>query len=167
MTESSSTDASPEPEPEATSSPERFSAAPLVNAEIDPKEEAFYAAALARILLTLLTLTFLLLPFAFWRYGTVAAIGFAAGGLVSWLNFRSLASGVRGLADRIVNQQSTERGGAVVSRFLLRYLLVGGIAYAIFVGSPVAFRGFLWGLTLPVGAMLIEAAFEGFTAFRR
>ena len=133
----------------------------------DPKEEAFYSAALRRILRNLLVLTVLLLPFAYWRYGPLAAAGFAAGGFVSWLNFRSLARGAQGLADRIVNAHSSERGGVVVSRFLLRYVLVGAIAYGIFVGSPAAFRGFLWGLTLPVGGMLAEAAYEGFVAFRR
>lgn len=134
---------------------------------IDPKEEAFYSAALGRIVCTLLVITILLLPFAVWRFGVIAAAGFAAGGFVSWLNFRSLAAGVRGLADRIVNQRSTERGSVVISRFLLRYLLVGVIAYGIFKGSPVAFHGFLWGLTMPVAGMLAEAAYEAFVSFRR
>lgn len=134
---------------------------------IDPKEEAFYSDALVRIVHTLLVITILLLPFALWRFGVVAAAGFAAGGFVSWLNLRSLAAGVRGLADRIVNQRSTERGSVVISRFLLRYLLVGVIAYGIFKGSRVAFHGFLWGLTLPVAGMLAEAAYEAFVAFRR
>ena len=133
---------------------------------IDPKEEAFYSGALRRIVFTLLIVTILLLPLALWRFGWIAAIGFASGGIASWLNFRSLASGVQGLADRIVNQHSSERGSIVISRFLLRYLLVGVIAYGIFVSSPVAFRGFLWGLTLPVAGMLAEAAYEAFVAFR-
>ena len=132
----------------------------------DPKEDAFYAAALRRILRNLLVLTLLLLPLAAWRYGWIAAAGFAAGGFASWLSFRSLALGAQGLADRIVNQQSKERGGVVISRFLLRYVLVGVAAYVIFRGSPVAFRGFLWGLTLPVGGMLAEAAYEAFVGFR-
>ncbi len=75
-------------------------------------------------------------------------------------------SGAQGLADRIVNQHSTERGSVVISRFLLRYVLVGVIAYGIFKGSPVAFRGFLWGLTVPVAGMLVEAVYEAFVAFR-
>jgi hypothetical protein len=133
----------------------------------NPIEEAFYSAVLRRILHTLAILTIVLLPFAVLRYGWLAAAGFAAGGFVSWLNFRSLARGAQGLADRIVNLHSRERGAIVVSRFLLRYVLVGGIAYGIFISSPMAFRGFLWGLTLPVGGMLAEAAYEGWTAFRR
>ena len=137
------------------------------NSILDPKEEAFYAAALRRILRSLWVFTLLLLPGAAWRYGWIAAAGFAAGGFVSWLNFRSLALGAQGLADRIVNRHSTERGEAVIARFLLRYVLVGVIAYGIFVSSPVAFRGFLWGLTLPVGGMLAEAGYEAFVGFGR
>lgn len=132
-----------------------------------PRDDSFYAAALSRILSSLLISVIVLTPLALWRFGIIATAGFAAGGILSWLNFRSLAAGAEGLADRIVNQQSQERGGAIVARFLLRYLLVGLIAYGIFKGSPVAFRGFLWGLTLPVAAMLIEAGYEGFAAFRR
>jgi len=32
-------------------------------------------------------------------------------------------------------------------------------------GSSLAFHGFLWGLCLPVAAMMIEAVFEAFFAF--
>ena len=74
---------------------------------------------------------------------------------------------MEGLADRIVNQQSQEKGGRIVLRFLVRYALVGAAAYAIFKSSALAFRGFLWGLCLPVAAMMIEAAWEAYTAFRQ
>ncbi len=96
-----------------------------------------------------------------------SSLGFAAGAAASWLNFHSLARGVEGLADRIVNAQSRERGAVVVARFLLRYLLVGIAAYAIFKGSYYAFRGFLAGLCLPVAAILSEAVYEAYAAFRR
>ncbi len=71
------------------------------------------------------------------------------------------------LADRIVNRQSAEKGGNIVFRFLVRYALVGAVAYAIFNSSALAFRGFLWGLCLPVAAMMIEAAVEAYAAFRK
>jgi len=163
VTPGSMPDTTPEPDPPAPTDRSRS----MADLEPDPKEEGFYAAALNRILYALGILTLAVSPLAFWRYGVGASIGFAVGGAVSWLNFRSLVAGVRGLADRIVNQQSRESGSIVVSRFLLRYLLVGAIAYGILKSSPIAFRGFLWGLTLPVAAMLIEAAYEGFVAFRR
>jgi hypothetical protein len=133
----------------------------------DPDEEAFFAAALRRIPRHLFLLTLALLPVALLRYGPAAALGFVAGAFVSWLSFRSLSRGVESLAERVINAHSKERGGVIVARFLLRYLLVGVIAYGIFKGSAAAFRGFLWGLTLPVGALLLEAGYEGLTAFRR
>jgi hypothetical protein len=82
------------------------------------------------------------------------------------MNFRSLTRGVEGLADRIVNQNSREKGGLIVLRFVMRYGLVAAAAYAIFVSSVVAFRGFLWGLCVPVTALMAEAAWEGYLAFR-
>lgn len=132
----------------------------------DPKEEAFYDAVLRRILRNLWVLTCVVVVPAAVRYGWRAAAGFAAGALASWLSFRSLAQGAQGLADRIVKAHSKERGAVVISRFLLRYLLVGVVAYGIFKSSAEAFRGFLWGLTMPVGAMLVEAVYEGYLAWR-
>lgn len=128
---------------------------------------ALYERALPRMLRVMLVASLPLLVPAYWFYSWPGAIGFAAGALISYVNFRALARGVEGLADRIVNQHSRERGRKIVLRFLVRYGLVGAAAYAIFKGSTLAFRGFLWGLCLPVAAMMIEAAFEVYAAFRR
>ena len=125
-----------------------------------------YARALPRMLRFMLIVSLPLLVPAWWRYSWPGAIGFVAGALVSYVNFRALARGVEGLTDRIVNQQSHEKGRKIVLRFLVRYALVGAVAYAIFKGSTLAFYGFLWGLCLPVLAMMIEAAFEAYAAFR-
>jgi hypothetical protein len=89
------------------------------------------------------------------------------GAAVSYVNFKSLTRGVEGLADRIVNRNSREKGGWIVLRFVVRYGLVAVAAYAIFKGSSLAFRGFLWGLCVPVAALMAEAAWEGYAAFRR
>jgi len=119
------------------------------------------------MLRTMLIASALLLVPVFWFYGWPGMTGVAAGSAVSYINFRALARGVEGLADRIVNRQSKEKGRAIVARFLVRYGLVGIVAYAIFKGSSLAFRGFLWGLCLPVAAMMVEAAVEAYVAFRR
>jgi len=129
--------------------------------------EQFYSGAIRRILRILAVLAIALIAPLWLAYGLAPVLGFAAGAGASWLNFHSLASGVEGLADRIVNAQSRERGSIVVARFLLRYLLVGVVAYAIFKGSYYAFRGFLAGICLPVAAMLSEAVYEAYAAFRR
>jgi ATP synthase I chain len=140
------------------------------NAELSPGDlrlQSFNDRALARMFRTLLAVSALLLVAAYWRYGWIGTVGFAAGAIVSALNFRALQRSVEALADRIVNRQSREKGGRIVFRFLVRYGLVAVAAYAIFKGSALAFRGFLWGLCLPVAAMMIEAALEAFVAFRK
>jgi ATP synthase I subunit len=136
-------------------------------ADSHPDAEHFYSGAVGRIVRVFLVFGVLCLPLVGWKYGFTTGIGFTAGGLVSWMNFAWLARGVAGLTGRIVNDQSAERGGAVMLRFLLRYALVGIVAYAIFKGSFQAFRGFLFGLCLPVAGMLGEAAYEAHAAFRR
>ena len=120
-----------------------------------------------RLLRNIVVVGILLLAPAFWFYGWTGSIGFIFGVAVSYVNFRSLKRGVEGLADRIVNQNSREKGGVIVLRFLLRYGLVAAAAYAIFKSSSLAFRGFLWGLCVPVGSLMAEAAWEGYLAFRR
>ncbi len=128
--------------------------------------DAFHERAIPRMLRTMLVVGVLLLGPAYWYYGLAGAIGVAAGSAASYINFRTLIRGVEALGDRIVNQQSKERGWAIVLRFLVRYGLVGIAAYAIFKGSGLAFRGFLWGLCLPVAAMMAEAGVEAWVAFR-
>lgn len=129
--------------------------------------DSFYARAIPRMMKVMLVAgAFLLVP-VYWRYGWTGAIGVAAGSAVSYINFRTLVSGVKALGDRIVNQDSKERGWLIVLRFLLRYGLVGIVAYAIFKSSASAFRGFLWGLCLPVAALMAEAVVEAWMAFRK
>ena len=151
--------------PTDDASDSEFSSAELSPADL--RLQAFNDRALARMFKTMLVVSVLLLVPAFWKYKSAGAIGFAAGAAVSCINFRALQRSVEGLAERIVNRQSREKGGRIVWRFLLRYALVGAAAYAIFRGSALAFRGFLWGLCLPVAAMMIEAGFEAYAAFRK
>ncbi|ERR1700723_834277 len=129
--------------------------------------QAFNERALGRMFRTMLIVGAVLVAPAFWKYKAAGAIGFAAGAAVSCINFRALQRSVEALAERIVNQQSPEKGGSIVFRFLVRYALVGAAAYAIFNSSALAFHGFLWGLCLPVAAMMIEAGVETWAAFRK
>jgi ATP synthase I chain len=129
--------------------------------------ERFFAGAVRRILKFLWVATVFLAGPVWGFFGGTSAVGFVAGALVSWLNFQSLAHGVEGIAARIVDRNSRERGQVIILRFVLRYVLVAVVAYAIFKSSAEAFQGFLFGVCLPVAAMLMEAAYEGFSAFRR
>jgi hypothetical protein len=135
--------------------------------EFSVDELSIYERIIPRVLRNILVVSVLLLGPVFWFYGWAGSIGFAFGAAVSYVNFRSLTRGVEGLADRIVNRSSREKGGWIVLRFVVRYGLVGAAAYAIFKSSSLAFHGFLWGLCVPVAALMAEAAWEGYTAFRR
>jgi hypothetical protein len=101
------------------------------------------------------------------RFSLVAAVGFAAGALIAYSSFWSLNRAVQALASRIVDSQRPESGFSLVHGFFLRYLLAGIVAYVIFTSSSQAFRGFLFGLCMPVAAMLMEAVFEAYTSVRR
>ena len=104
---------------------------------------------------------------AAWRFGWIAALGFAAGAFIAYLSFRSLNKAVQSLASRIVDAKLPASGFSLVHGFFLRYLLAGIVAYVIFTSSSQAFRGFLFGLCTPVAAMLMEAGFEVYAALRR
>jgi hypothetical protein len=136
-------------------------------ADLSMADLSMYERIIPRVLRNMLVASVLLLAPAFWFYRWAGAVGFAFGALVSYVNFRSLTLGVEGLADRIVNRNSREKGGRIVLRFVVRYGLVGAAAYAIFKSSSLAFRGFLWGLCVPVAALMAEALWAGYTAFRR
>ena len=135
--------------------------------ELSIEKFSIYERTIPRVLRNMLVVSVLLVGPAFWFYGWAGSIGFAFGAAVSYVNLRSLTRGVEGLADRIVNRNSREKGGLIILRFVVRYGLVGAAAYAIFKSSPTAFRGFLWGLCVPVAALMAEAAWEGYMAFRR
>jgi hypothetical protein len=130
-------------------------------------DQSLLERIIPRILRNMLVSSVLLLVPAFWFYRWAGSIGFAFGAAVSYVNFRSLTRGVEGLADRIVNRNSREKGGRILFRFLVRYGLVAAVAYAIFRGSSVAFRGFLWGLCVPAAALMVEAVWEGYAAIRQ
>jgi len=141
---------------------------PAENLSTEPLAEApLFERIILRLLRNILVLSILLLGPAFWFYRLAGAMGFVFGAAISYVNFRSLSRGVEGLTKRIVDQNSSERGGRIIMRFVLRYLLVGVVAYAIFKSSAVAFRGFLWGLLIPAAALMLEAAWESYMALRR
>jgi hypothetical protein len=130
-------------------------------------EAASFEQIIPRVLRNILVFGIVFLGPIFWIYRLAGLLGFIAGSLISYVNFRVLSRGVEALTDRIVNQESREKGGAIVFRFVVRYGLVALIAYAIFKSSAFALRGFLWGLCVPVAALMLEAVGQGFAAFRR
>jgi len=129
--------------------------------------QRFYAGAPDRILRLILLVGVALIIPCWLRFGTASALGFLLGIALSWLNFHWLSRAIAGLADRVVNAHTRERGSTIVVRFLLRYFLIGLAAYVIFLGWSSALYGLLAGLCLPVAAMMLEAGYEAYMAFHR
>lgn len=103
---------------------------------------------------------------AAWRFGWIAGVGVALGAAVACLNLWGLARAVEALADRIIEAHSKERGGKLIWRFFVRYLLILVFSYVIFRGSSRAFVGFLVGLCSPVGALMTVGVLGVVSIFR-
>lgn len=101
---------------------------------------------------------------AFFRWPVMA--GFVAGAVVSFVNQIWLERAIDALGVRIATQQSHERGGLIVLRALLRYVLIAGGAYVIFNVSLAGLYGFLGGICLPIAAIACEVAVEVYVALR-
>jgi hypothetical protein len=129
--------------------------------------DAFYSGALDRIRNLMLILTPTLSATAWWRFGRQPAIGFFCGCVIAYLNFHWLKSGVSGLADRVTNTGKSQSGAGIIARFLLRYVLLAGAAYAILTSFPASLRGLFAGLFLPVAAIACEATYELYVAITR
>jgi hypothetical protein len=129
--------------------------------------EAFYSNALTRIRSFMGVLAVVLTAAAWWKFGRWPALGFLLGSVIAALNFHWLKSGVAHLADRVTNTGKAQSGKGMVVRFLLRYILLGGAAYAILTSFPASLRGLFAGLFLPVGAIACEAAYELYTGILR
>ena len=128
--------------------------------------EAFLDRALPRIRRFMLVLAALgtLASLAFFPWPVTA--GFVVGAAISYLNQRWLEHAIEALGERIAHQQSRERGGIIVARALLRYLLIAAGAYVIFNVSHAGLFGFLGGICLPITAIACEVAVELFVALR-
>jgi hypothetical protein len=127
----------------------------------------FFSGAIPRMLRFLLILGAAFTLGTAWRFGWITGLGFAGGAVIAYLSFRALNKAVQSLASRIVDAKQSDHGFSLVGGFFVRYLLAGVVAYVIFTSSYQAFRGFLFGLSTPVAAMLMEAGLEAYAALRR
>jgi hypothetical protein len=128
--------------------------------------EAFLDRALPRIRKFLLALAGLGTAgcLVFFRWPVTA--GFVVGAVVSYVNHVWMERAIEALGVRITTQQSPERGGIIVLRTVLRYILIAGGAYVIFNVSLAGLYGFLGGVCLPIAAIACEVAVEVFVALR-
>jgi small-conductance mechanosensitive channel len=135
--------------------------------ETEAKSEIFYAGAMERIRSFMVGLALLLSVVAWAEFGPRAALGFALGCAIAYINFYWLKRVVSAMADRITQTGKRESGRGIALRFLLRYVLMGVGAYAILSVSPASLYGLLTGLFLPVAAIACEAGYELYVAVAR
>ena len=127
----------------------------------------FYSRALERIHKFMLVLGGAALVTATAIFGWRIGLGFAVGGAVSFLNFYWLKKVVSGVAAATVQSGTPASSRGVVHRFLLRYFLMALAAFVILTVSRESLYGLFAGLSLPVAAILCEAAYEAYAAFAR
>jgi hypothetical protein len=135
--------------------------------DAEAQSELFYSGALERIRKFMLVLAPLGVVCCLLFWSTLAALGFAVGAAIAYLNFYWLKRVVAALAERVTSSGQAESGRPVFTRFLLRYALIAVAGYAIFRVSVASLYGLFAGLFLPVGAIACEAAYEAYTALRR
>jgi hypothetical protein len=123
-----------------------MTAAPSTNSAAD----RFYDSALERVRRFILVLGVVGVVVCLVRFGRVVTAGFVVGAIISYVNHVWLERVIDGLGQRIAGGQSTERGGIIVKRAVLRYALLAAGAYVIFRVSLAGLYGFLAGVTSPL-----------------
>ena len=126
----------------------------------------FPSRALERIHKFMLVLGVAALITALAMFGWRIGLGFAVGGVVSFLNFYWLKKVVAGVAAAAARTGTAMSSRRVVQRFLLRYFLMAVAAFVILTVSRDSLYGFFAGLFLPVAAMLCEAGYETYKVIR-
>jgi len=94
--------------------------------------------------------------------GLDSGLGFLAGAVLSWFNFRWLKQGVDQLLENARSAQPTPKRAApaAIFKYFLRYALIGLSLYATFRLDLLEVFGFFSGLVLLVGAVLLECVLQ-------
>lgn len=101
-----------------------------------------------------------------WLRDWKMSLGFLLGGLLAVFNFIVLKRTVAAVGQVVAEGRATRSVKRQVFKFLFRYLLLAAVLYVIVKGSAVSVYGLFMGLFLPVGAILIEAVYELYSALR-
>ena len=122
-------------------------------------DEEFYSAAERRIEYLALGIGVAGTAITWFAWGGRAAAGFAAGALLSWINYRWMKQGVGTLARLSVAQAGAPRAQVPVSvyfKFIGRYALLIVSAYAILRGIKPPAASLLAGFFTIIAAVLVE-----------
>jgi hypothetical protein len=125
-------------------------------------------ARLSRWLVALAALVFVAVAFRSLR----ASAGFAAGAILSYVNFhwlhRSTRRATEAMAENAISPGRASVAGAGMGfAAVLRLALVMSAGYVIFKSSVKSFYGYLGGLSISILAIFAEALYEAWVAVRR
>jgi len=132
----------------------------------DQKTDDLDGAVYSRMVCVMVALAVLAGPIVWIKLGRDAALAFIGGCAIALLNFYWLKRAIAALIDRTVSSTRKPSSSGVVLRFLGRYVLIALALYVIFKGSAMSVYGLLGGLSLPVGAVMIEAVYQTFRALK-
>lgn len=133
----------------------------------DREAEDSSANTLRRVFASMIVLLVAGPPLLWAKYGHGMALSFVLGGGISLVNFYWLKRTLAALVEAVAVRGRKRSSAGIVLRFVLRYVLIAVAAYAIFRSSAMSMYGLCAGLSLPVGAILIEAAYAIYGALRR
>src|ERR1039457_3328744 len=133
----------------------------------DDPADKFYGAALGRIRRFIVILGGIGVVVCGFRFGRVVTAGCLLGAVISYTHHVWLERMIEALGERIASGQSSERGGIIVVRAVLRYAFIAIGAYVIFRVSLAGLYGFLGGVCLTIAAIACEAAVEIYVGLRR
>lgn len=122
-------------------------------------DDAFYAAAERRIEYFALGIGIAGVAIIWFAWGGRTAAGFAAGAILSWINYRWMKQGVGTLARLSVAQAGARRAqvpAGVYFKFIGRYALLIVAAYAILRGIKPPAASLLAGFFTIIAAVLVE-----------
>jgi hypothetical protein len=122
-------------------------------------DDAFYAAAEQRIEYLALAIGVAGTVTTWFAWGGKAAVGFASGAVLSWINYRWMKQGVSTLARLSVAQAGSQRAqvpAGVYLKFIGRYALLIVAAYAILRSFKPPAASLLAGFFTIIAAVLTE-----------
>ena len=129
-------------------------------------ENDFFISSYRRLVGTMIALALVLAPAVWIRYGRAMSLVFLLGSAIAIVNFHWLRRSIEAMGARIESTGRPPSRAGVLLRFVMRYLLIAAAAYAILKSTASSLNGLFFGLSLPVGAILIEAIYQVIAAFR-
>lgn len=139
---------------------------PALTAE-EREADASAARIFRRIFLTMVALLIVGASISWVKFGAGMTVSFVIGGAISLVNFYWLKRVLTALVNAVAVGGKQRSAAGIVFRFVLRYLLIAAAAYAIFKSSDMSMYGLCAGLSLPVGAVLIEAVYAVYGALQQ